>query len=416
VDLRVDDQHGVPSWVLPSLSEILTVFKPVLGSPATPGPHETGERSQPVKIIDVTVKRYSASRQPRTDPGGIQIVEVHTDNGVTGVGFVNAPSASSDLVATLIRRNLKSVIAGENPLLTDDLWRRMHEQAVPRRGGEGIVRTAIAAVDFALWDIKGKLLGAPVSALLGGRRSRVATYANCAHHLPPDKLAEKAAQYVKQGHTALKIRGSASFVSLREATERVKHVREATGPDVKLMVDVNGTWDVDTAIQQLKRWERYDVYWLEEPVPPDDIPGYVRIRQRAGRTYIVGGEQHVGVLEFRQLIEQQAVDIVQPNAAITGGITDWLRIHALATLASVPVSPWDLQMVHIHLAAGLPNVKWIEYFMPDNPLLEFQSRLFKGPVLRETTTEEGVFLLPPDAPGLGLELDEPTAAAALVPE
>ena len=104
---------------------------------------------------------------------------------------------------------------------------------------------------------------------------------------------------MKQGHTALKIRGSATYVSLDEATERVKHVREAIGPNVKLMVDVNGTWDVDTAIQQLKRWERYDVYWLEEPVPPDDIPGYVRIRQRAGRTYIVGGEQHVGVPEFR---------------------------------------------------------------------------------------------------------------------
>ena len=124
----------------------------------------------------------------------------------------------------------------------------------------------------------------------------------------------------------------------------------------------------------------------------------------------------MGVLEFRQLIEQGAVDIVQPNAAITGGITDWLRIHALATLASVPVSPWNLQMVHIHLAAGLPNVKWIEYFMADNPLLEFQSRLFKGPVLREEATPEGVFLVPPDAPGLGLELDEAVAAAALVPE
>ena len=221
---------------------------------------------------------------------------------------------------------------------------------------------------------------------------------------------------MKQGHTALKIRGSATYVSLREATERVKHVREAIGPDVKLMVDVNGTWDVDTAIQQLKRWEPYDVYWLEEPVPPDDIPGYVRVRQRAGRTYIAGGEQHVGVPEFRQLIEQGAVDIVQPNAAITGGITDWLRIHALATLSSVPVSPWNLQMVHIHLAAGLPNVKWIEYFMADNPLLEFQSRLFRGPVLREEATEDGIFLVPPDAPGLGLALDEAVAAATLVPE
>jgi L-alanine-DL-glutamate epimerase-like enolase superfamily enzyme len=107
---------------------------------------------------------------------------------------------------------------------------------------------------------------------------------------------------------------------------------------------------------------------------------------------------------------------VQPNAAITGGITDWLRIHALATAYSVPVSPWNLQMVHMHMAAGLPNVKWLEYFMPDNPLLEFQSRLFKAPVLRQETTDEGVFLLPPDSPGLGLELDETVAEKCLVQE
>src|SRR5262245_2884657 len=184
-----------------------------------------------MKITDVTVKRYSASRTPRTDPGGIQLVEVHTDADVTGMGFVSAPSATSDIVATLIRRNLKAVVVGENALQTEELWRRMHDQAVPRRGGEGLVRTCLAAVDFALWDIKGKLLKAPVSTLLGGRRARVATYANCAHHLPPDKLADKAASYVKRGHTALKIRGS--FVTVHEATERVKYVREAVGPDVK---------------------------------------------------------------------------------------------------------------------------------------------------------------------------------------
>ena len=366
-----------------------------------------------MKITDVTVKRYSAGRDPNAYAGDIHLVEVNTDAGVSGTGFVTATRATSQIAATLVRQPLKAAIVGEDPRHTETLWRRMHE-AIPRRGGEGIVRVSMAGLDFALWDLKAKLLNAPVSTLLGGRRPRVATYANCAHHLPPEQLAAKAAEYVKRGHTALKIRGSATFVSLDEATERVKHVRQAIGPDVKLMVDVNGTWDVDTAIQQLKRWERYDVYWLEEPVPPDDIPGYVRIRQRAGRTYIAGGEQHVGVPEFRQLVEQGAVDVVQPNAAITGGITDWLRIHALATLASVPVSPWNLQMVHIHLAAALPNVKWIEYFMADNPLLEFQARLFKGPVLREETTAAGVFLVPPDTPGLGLELDEAVAAASLV--
>jgi L-alanine-DL-glutamate epimerase-like enolase superfamily enzyme len=368
-----------------------------------------------VEITDVTVTRYRESRQVQAG-AEIQIVDVHTDGGVTGRGFVSTASAVSDIMAMLVRRNLKHVLVGENPLLTDDLWRRMYEQALPRRGGQGLALSAIAAVDFALWDIKGKLLNVPVSTLFGGHRGRVATYANCAHHLPLDKLAERAAAYVREGHTALKIRGSATFVSRREATERVKQVRAAIGPDVKLMVDVNGTWDVDTAIQQLKAWERYDVYWLEEPVPPEDIMGYVKVRQRAERTYIVGGEQHVGVHEFRQLLDHGAVDIVQPNAAITGGITDWLRIHALATAASVPVSPWNLQWVHIHMAAGLPNVKWIEYFMADNPLMAFQSRLIAGPVLREERTEDGVFLLPPTAPGLGLELDEGVAEECRVRE
>jgi L-alanine-DL-glutamate epimerase-like enolase superfamily enzyme len=368
-----------------------------------------------LKITDVMVTRYRESSQSQSG-AEIQIVNVHTDDGVIGSGFMSTTAALGEVLATLLRRHLKNVLVGENPLLTDDLWRRMYEQTFPRRGGQGLVLPCIAALDFALWDIKGKLLKAPVSMLFGGQRQRIPTYANCAHHLPPDQLAERAAAYVQRGHRALKIRGSATFVTLREASERVKRVREAIGPDVKLMVDVNGTWDVDTAIQQLKAWERYDVYWLEEPVPPEDIEGYVRVRQRAGRTYIVGGEQHVGVREFRQLLERGAVDIVQPNAAITGGITDWLRIYALATAASVAVSPWNLQWVHIHMAAGLPNVKWIEYFMADNPLQAMQSRLFKGPLLREERTEEGIFLLPPTGPGLGLELDEAVAAECPVQE
>jgi D-arabinonate dehydratase len=253
-----------------------------------------------------------------------------------------------------------------------------------------------------------------VSALFGGHRERIPTYANCAHHMAPDALAERAEKYVANGHRALKIRGTRTYVTLAEATARVRAVREAVGSDVKIMVDVNGTWDVDTAVDQLRAWEPYDVYWLEEPVPPGDLPGYRHVRERAGDTYIVGGEQHVGLLEFRALIEHGAVDMVQPNAAITGGITDWLRIHALASAFNVPVSPWDLQVVHLHMAAGLPNVKWIEYFMPDNALLEFQTKLFTGPATREVVTDEGVFLLAPEDPGIGLALDPEVAQRARV--
>lgn len=368
-----------------------------------------------MKIVNVAVDRYRSDAGAGAPGygGEILIVTVETDDGPAGTGFATGSSATAPILKAMIESVIRPAVHGGDPMLTEQLWWRMHE-AIPRRGGDGLMRLATAAVDFALWDIKGKVAGVPVASLFGGRRERVPTYANCAHHLPADKLAERAAQDVANGHRALKIRGTRSFVTPAEATERVRLVREAIGPDVRLMVDVNGSWDVDTAIQQLKAWERYDVYWLEEPVPPHDIAGYRRVRERSGGTYIVGGEQHVGLGEFERLIESEAVDIVQPNAALTGGITDWLRIHAFATAHGIPISPWNLQAIHLHMAAGLPNVQWIEYFMPDNALLAFQTRLFTGPVLREEVTPEGVFLLPPDAPGLGLALDPAMAEESLV--
>jgi len=366
-----------------------------------------------MKITKINARRHSGDASDSYH-AEIIIVEVSTDHDIMGVGFTMAAPGLGELFQNLIVNILGQQIVGHDPRLTSDLWEKMHKDAIPRRGGEGFVRSCIAAIDMALWDIKGKALGVPVSHLLGGHRDLVPTYANCAHHLPPDELAERAASYVAKGHRALKIRGTLSFVTPAEATERVRLVREAIGPDVRLMVDVNGSWDVDTAIQQLKIWEPYNVYWLEEPVAPDNIPGYAHVRARAGDTYIVGGEQHAGLLEFRTLIEQGHVDMVQPNVLITGGITDWLRVHAFATAKGVPVSPWDLQAVHIHLAAGLPNVKWIEYFMADNALLEFQNQLIVGPKTREVVTDEGLFLTAPDQPGLGVSFDAEVAERSLV--
>ncbi len=361
-----------------------------------------------MKITDIAVARY------RGDPdnpymGDVVTIVVRTDAdsddfGIEGLGYVSAPPRMGRIFQQFIEDVLGPKIMDADPRLISELWQRMYE-AVPRRGGDGIGRYCIAALDMALWDIKGKVAGLPVAALLGGKRALIPTYANCAHHLPPDELAERAASYVVMGHRALKIRGTRGFVTPEEATERVRQVRAAIGPDIRLMVDVNGSWDADTAIQQLKVWQPYNIYWLEEPVPPHDIPGYARVRARAGDTYIVGGEQHVGLMEFRPLIEQGGVDMIQPNVVVTGGITDWLRIHAFATARGVPVSPWNLQNVHIHMAAGLPNVKWIEYFMADNALLEFQTKLFAGPVFEEEKTEDGICLRAPTAPGLSLSLD-----------
>ena len=359
-----------------------------------------------MKTTHVNVQRYG---EPQGD-FEIIVVEIEADTGHRGIGYQMLFGPAGKWAAELIDECLAPCMLGEDPWLTSWLWDRMYA-AIPRRGGEGVARGAIAALDTALWDLKARQVELPVSRLLGGHRERVPTYANCAHHLPPDRLAEKALEYVNAGHRALKLRGTRTFVTVAEATARVQTVREAVGPDIRLMVDVNGTWDVDTAIQQLKRWEPYDVYWLEEPVPPQEIPAYVRIRARAGDTYIVGGEQHVGLSEFRTLIDSGAVDIVQPNVAVTGGITDWLRIHGYASALGVPVSPWNMQAVHIHLAAGLENVQWIEYFMPDNPLLAFKAKLFAGPEIEEEVCTDGVYLKAPTGPGLGLALDAEIATA-----
>jgi len=214
-----------------------------------------------VKITNVKVDRYRNQDQD-TYVGEILVVTVETDNGIKGVGFASAQPRLGQIFATLIETVLVPAIIGEDPRLTIKLWRAMYETAIPRRGGDGIMRPCIAAIDFALWDIKGKSADIPVAALLGDVRPLIPTYANCAHHMPADALAERAASYVAKGHKALKIRGTRSFVTPDEATERVRQVRDAIGPDIRLMVDVNGSWDVDTAIRQLKKWEPYNVYWL----------------------------------------------------------------------------------------------------------------------------------------------------------
>jgi L-alanine-DL-glutamate epimerase-like enolase superfamily enzyme len=370
-----------------------------------------------MKITDLSVQRYDVKLAVPDLSVGREtlVVQVHTDEGVSGTGFmfvnVSRYGTTGDLSATLLRRQYREVLLGQNPLRTEDLWRRLYQSSWRTvRGRFGL--HALSAVDIALWDLKGRFFNVPVCDLLGGRRERIPTYCTSGFHMSPEKLGEAVERIAQAGHRAVKIRASYPAVSLKEATARVRCVREAVGPDVKLMVDVNGTWNAQTAIEQLKAWEPYDVYWLEEPVPLEDIPGYVRVRRRAGHTLIAGGENHAGVFEFRQLIEQGAIDVAQPNVSVTGGLTDWLRVNSYAAAHGVPVSPWQLPEINLHTAAAFANVMWIEYVAPKSEL--HGEQLFKLPLFQEERTDEGVFLLAPELPGFGLALDEAAAERLLI--
>lgn len=363
-----------------------------------------------MKITDVIVDRYKemkTSDMAHAEGHEIVTVKVETDVGVTGFSFIGTPIFAhgeiGDIVVRLIRRNLRNIVMGENPLHHEDLWNKMYD-APWRIGMRGMIMDCIAAIDFALWDIKAKLINRPVSDLFGGHRDKVLTYANVGQQLSPEGMGELAKKYVDQGHTTVKIRAGLSAVSLSEADSRVAAVREAIGPNVKLLVDMNGTWSVDVALDKLKKWEKHDVYWFEEPVAPEDVKGYKKIKEHAGNTLIVGGEQSAYLNDFRYLIENNALDFVQPNASCTGGITNWLKIHEYATLNGIPVSPWNLQQIHVPLAIGLDNIKWIEYFTQDRKT--FQNTLLKSPVYEEEINDQGVFIKAPTAAGFGLELNE----------
>lgn len=375
-----------------------------------------------MNITNVRATRYMDPEMQSAGKGGYEVLvcEVNTDEGITGMSYLSygAPPNGSigEIYMLLLTRNFRHLITGMDAGAPKKVWDLLYNNST-RWGRRGIPLHCISLIDTALWDIKAKKAGVPVYKLLGGPvRDRIPCYANTAHHLPPDELAEKAASYVKEGFNALKIRGNAMLVGTDEATARLKAVREAVGPDIRIMVDVNGTWDRETAVRMLRLWEPYDVYWLEEPVHPDDIPGFIEVREvaRQAGTLVAAGEQHGTLNDFRQLIESGCVDVVQPDSACCGGITEFLHISAFAKQRSIPVSPHILQHVHLHLAAALPETMWVEYFLEDNPMMRFTLQLIPGPA-EALRHREGMLDLP-TAPGFGLELDPEIAERSMIME
>ena len=381
-----------------------------------------------IRTIAVEVKLpqtvFDANYTMATKPA--LLVEVHTDDGVVGLGeaaHFGGPMAST---AQVIEHELKPYLVGEDPGEIERLWERMHRRAYKHARG-GIVIAAISGIDIALWDLRGKQANMPVWRLLGGYRKRVPAYATGGFYAEGKGVNELVAEmqtYVAAGFRAVKMkvgrnsniemsalrasseRGVAE-VSLDEDIRRVAAVREAIGPDIRLAVDANGAWDVATAIKMGHAMAPYDIYWYEEPVWPDDLDGSREVAQKTPIA-IAGYETcSYGIVDFARYISARAVHFVQPDVAWAGGLTESLKIAHLAQAANMPVAP------HIHgsavaVAAGLHflgairNGSMAETVFPAHQLM---TELVKQPLILDPSTGE---IELPERPGLGIELNPDT--------
>jgi L-alanine-DL-glutamate epimerase-like enolase superfamily enzyme len=327
------------------------------------------------------------------------LVRVSAGDGIEGIGFCYAGSTGGSIVAAAVRDLLAPVLIGQDPHRVEGLWQEMYQQAL-LHGRTGSVMRALSILDIALWDRNARACQLPLWRMLGSVTTEsVPAYASGGYYLDgktPKMLAQEMIRYVEGGFRAVKMKVGRLDPAAEE--ERISAVRDAIGPDVILMLDANNAWrDLPTALRYMDRYEPYDPYWIEEPFSPDDIENHARLAA-ATRVTVATGEIEAGRWRFKELLDKEAAGIIQPDAAVCGGISEWRKIAATAASYEVTVWPHWFHDLHVHLVAATPNARFVEYF-PDDQVLNFR-RL----VDRQLVAENGQLLLPQE-PGLGFGFD-----------
>jgi D-galactarolactone cycloisomerase len=339
------------------------------------------------------------------------ICVVDTDEGIQGLGEAFYFGGPSSIVAQIIDEAMGPLLLGRDPFDTDVIWSHLYNWTRDQ-GQKGVTISAISAIDIALWDIKGKALGLPVHKLLGGAyRTRARAYATGLYepqNVPsvPDALVEEALGYKATGFAGMKLKIG---YDMARDVQYVHAIREAIGSEMALMVDANHAYNATEAIRLAKRIEPYDITWFEEPVPPEDIDGYLDIKRNTSIP-IAGGECEYTRYGFRTLIERRAMDILQPDLCATGGFSEMGKIVAMASAANLPVIPhvWGSNVglaASLQFFAALPNIP--ERRFPAEPFFEYDrspNPLRDGVTHEQFALQDG-YLPIPDRPGLGVTLD-----------
>ena len=339
--------------------------------------------------LHVPLGRAIADSFNVTDHVGLAGVRLFTDEGIVGTGFTTTLASGDDLIREAIDRYYAPVVMGQDPFQVKKIWHDLYWSKLHWVGRQGITTMAMAAVDIALWDAMAKALGKPLWRVLGGAKDKkIKTYNTDGSWLnkPVDDILEHMKRILDQGWTGVKMK--VGKPNPREDYERVRRVRQAIGDNIDLMLDVNQTWDLNTAMVWGKRLEEFDIGWLEEPLHPEDIRSH-RILARELNTPIALGEHIYTCQAFRDYLQEEAVEIIQVDVTRVGGITEWMQVAALAGCFNVPVIPHtaDAGLVHQHLVAATLNSPMLEH-------VPFGKDVFKEPV----DIREGYLHLP-ETPG-----------------
>jgi len=365
-----------------------------------------------LKIIDLkTTLLYAPFKEKISDAArkisgrDVLLIELFTDEGITGLGFLTglgvAFGSEMQVINAIVEKGLKPMVIGQDPFNFERLWDLMY-RGTTRYGRKGAAVRAISGVDMAIWDLIGKKTNTPVYKLLGGYSEKIKVYASGGFYTERNEipeLVEEMKSYIEQGFKAIKMKVGKD---VNFDTKRVEAVRKAVGEEIDLLIDANEAWDFNTAFRFIKAVEQYNIYWLEEPVAPDDIEGFINLT-KCSTIPIAGGENEYTKYGFKDLITRNAVNVVQPDVTRVGGISEWMKVAAMARAWNMPCVTHAVQEVHISLVTAISNAPMMEYFTRQHYLQTFLSDLFVEPATLHNVINGYVYA--PDAPGLGLKVD-----------
>lgn len=359
-------------------------------------------------------------KQHRSDYGlltdfDMTLIVVTTESGLQGFGEAKAAVGSSGVCASIVscvENELKPILIGKNAHNITGIWEHIYNgtrdhyalqrgRKFPILGRRGITVSAMSGVDTALWDLKGKALNVPIAELLGGScREKMPAYAS-GGWANAENIGEQLNGYVSKGFSGVKMRVGIMDENVATSIKRVRAAREALGIDIKLMADAHGTFSVPEAKQFCKGVEDCNLYWFEEPISPDNRHGTAEVRAYSNIP-IAAGESEYTAFDIRDLIELRALDIVQPDSAIIGGITESMRVAHLAHTFQLELAPhcWGSAfsfMAGVNVAFASPAATIIEFSLGGNPMMY--------DLVKENIEVKEGMIEAPNKPGLGLTPD-----------